>query len=237
MPPDAGNLSGSFFDRAFFNMSKSPPLELPKHSLELLEELPEPGESGFLSLLRRRYRLSYDDGTTSAPFIYDEVRRAALDAVVIAAHTLRGGERRVYLTSALRPPIVMRERPAPGSGIGLWELPAGLVEVTEQDSDGPRRAAARELGEEIGFAVAPERLSALGHWTYPAPALIAERHIFFEVQVEPSERRAPALDGPLEHGALVVDLPLETALAMCAHGEIRDAKTELALRRLVERFS
>ena len=161
-----------------------------------------------------------------------------MDAVVIAAHARHEtGARHVYLTSALRPPIVMREQPAPGSRAGLWELPAGLIEVTERDAEGARRAAVRELAEEIGFSVPPEKLRTLGPWTYPAPALIAERHIFFEVEVEPAERRAPAQDGPLEEGALVVDVPLETALAMCERGEMRDAKTELGLRRLVERLS
>jgi ADP-ribose pyrophosphatase len=219
-------------------MAKPPLFELPKHSLELLEDLTNVKDAGFLCVLRRKYQVRFSDGATSSPFVYDEVSRAALDAVVIAAHAPHAsGARHVYLTSALRPPIVMREKPPPGGSAGLWELPAGLIEVTERDAGGARRAAVRELAEEIGFSVPPEKLSELGPWTYPAPAVIAERHIFFEVEVEPAERRAPAQDGPLEQGALVVDVPLETALAMCARGEIRDAKTELALRRLVERLS
>jgi ADP-ribose diphosphatase len=168
-------------------MAKATLPELPKHSLERLEDLTRAADSGFLTIVRQRYRIHYADGTTSSSFVYDEVTRAALDAVVIAAHARqRSGARHVYLTSALRPPVVMRENPPPGSAVGLWELPAGLVEPAERDEDGARRAAARELGEEIGFSVAPERLRPLGHFMYPAPALIAERHIFFEVEVDPA---------------------------------------------------
>src|SRR5882724_446986 len=118
-------------------MAKSADLSLPKIELELIEDLSPDAPKGFLRLLRRRYRARYPDGTHSAPFVYDAVDRAALDAVVIVAHFVApGGPRRVYLRSAVRPPLALRTParsplPSDACGSGLWEVPAGLVEASE----------------------------------------------------------------------------------------------------------
>ena len=203
------------------------PLDPPDIRLEPIEDLSPPDPGGFLRLVRRRYRAHYPDGSVSEPFVYDEVDRAAIDAVVIAAHFSDGGERHVWLRSAVRPPIVMREP----ENRALWELPAGLIEPGEA----PLAAAARELHEELGFEVPEERLEALGPSTFPAPGIVAERHHYFQVRVDPAARREPPNDGsPLEHLGKVVSVPIDDALAMCRRGEIEDAKTELALRRLME---
>jgi ADP-ribose pyrophosphatase len=78
-------------------------------------------------------------------------------------------------------------------------------------------------------------LAPLGEWTFPAPGFIGEVHHFFHVEVDPSTRHEPGGDGsPLEDGAIIVDVPLEEALAACRSGLVRDAKTEIALRRLAE---
>ncbi len=218
----------------------------PAIQLEMLEDLspPEPRSvRAFLRLVRRKLVARYPDGTTSPPFIYDEVDRRGIDAVVIAAHFIGpGGERRVFLRSALRPPVYFRGRErapiaVPDNKGGLWELPAGIIEEGEQSPEGLVRAAARELHEEAGFEVAPARLRALGPSTYPCPGVIAERHFFFEVEVSPRARVEPPLDGSaLERLGCVVDVALVAALEYCRDGKIEDAKTELLLRRLAERY-
>ncbi len=226
-------------DRRSVNMSVTR-LTPPFIRLELVEDVSPEGPPGFLRLLRRRLRAVYPDGTVSAPFVYDEVDRKAIDAVVIAAHFAQDGQRWIYLRSALRPPVVLRERkrspvPEQEPESSIWELPAGLVEAHETTMAGVRRAAARELEEELGFRAPPDALVELGPSTFPAPGVIAERHFYFALPVTPSERRAPSLDGsPLEHAGEVVAVPLTEALAMCRSGAIVDAKTELALRRLQE---
>ena len=224
-------------------MPKSGALSFPKLTLELLEELPPDG-AGFLRLIRRRYRVSYPDGSHSPPFVYDAIDRAAIDAVVIAAHFADArGVRRVFLRSAMRPPLTLRDRahsPLPEEACdgALWELPAGLVEPDERNPGGVARAARRELHEELGFAVTLESLHAHGPITLPAPGFDAERHFFFEVAVEPSTRGEPLLDGSaLERCAVIVHVPLDEALEMCRSGAIEDSKTELALRRLRERVA
>jgi ADP-ribose pyrophosphatase len=220
-------------------MQISAPIELalPNISLELIEDLSPTGDRGFLSIARRRYVIHYPDGSTSAAFVYDEVLRAAIDAVVIAAHFVAAdGARRIYLVSAVRPPIVMRTRSEGHEVRGLWELPAGLVEPSEQDEDGARRAAARELEEEVGLCVPTERLLPLGLPTLPAPGLIAERHIYFETEVDADDPRTPRHDGVLEHFSSIVTVGVQDALSMCERGEIIDGKTEIALHRLAAKY-
>ena len=182
--------------------------------------------SGFLRLERIRMRLAGGE-----PFTYDVVTRDAIDAVVIAAHFERDGKRHVLLCSCIRVPLYWRDQQA--GACTLWELPAGLVEPGES----PVEAAARELYEEVGARVEPSALAPLGPTTYPAPAMIAEVHDYFHVAIDPDARVAPPGDSPLERASTVVAVPLDEALALCASGAIRDAKTELALRRLKETLS
>jgi ADP-ribose pyrophosphatase len=217
-------------------------LSFPKIQLELLEDLSPPDQTGFLRLVRRRYRAHYPDGTSSVPFVYDAIDRNAIDAVVIAAHYVApDGTPRVFLRSSFRPPLTLRDRahsPLPEETCDghLWELPAGMVEAAEQSPAGVVRAAQRELREELGFAVDLDALSPLGHSAFPAPGFVAERHFYFEVRIDPNARREPDLDGsPLEHFGSVMELPLREALELCRQGVIEDAKTELALRRLLEK--
>jgi ADP-ribose pyrophosphatase len=220
------------------------PLNLPPIVLELIEDLTPRAEAGFLRLLRRRYRARYPDGTRSEPFVYDSIDRRCLDAVVIAAHYAdAGGARHVYLRSALRPPLLDRgptRSPTPEQDpkdAGIWELPAGLVEDSEQSHEGLRRTSARELGEELGFILSPERCLELGPGTFPVAGLFAERHYYFEVTVDPSTRTEPSLDGSaLEKCGEVVAVPLGHALELCRTGVLIDSKSEIALRRLAERY-
>ena len=185
---------------------------------------------GFLDLRRLDLTLAFPDGTRSPSFPYDIATRAALDAVVFAACFVAGGVRHVYLRSAVRPPCALRAVPPFHDG-GLWELPAGLIEPGEDAAE----AAARELGEELGFQAKPSDMRPLGDWTFPAAGVIGERHIFFFVTVDPGARSLPSEDGSaLERFASIVSLPVADGLEHCRSGAIRDAKTELGLRRLAE---
>jgi len=222
---------------------QSGPPEFPSIRLELLEDLTPEAPPGFLRLVRRRLRAHYPDGTVSEPFLYDEVDRRSIDAVVIVAHYVApSGERRVFLRSALRPPVYFRDAsrspiPFPDRKGALWELPAGLVEPDEQTPTGVVEGAARELHEEVGFSVPATSLTELGPSMYPCPGVVGERHFFYEVTVHPGARQEPGLDGSaLEKDGVIVDMSLREALAYCANGVIEDAKTELALRRLAERY-
>lgn len=203
---------------------------LPKVELETVRDLPS-SDSGFLSVRRRDLLLVQSaNGEKSTTFRYDIVERRALDASVMVAHYMdpSSGEVHVYLRSAVRPPVALRHV-EPQLPAVLWEVPAGLIEPGEE----ARAAAARELEEELGFTVNEDEMLPLGPWSVPAPGFIGEMHWYFHVCVEPSTQKKPGGDGsPLEEVARIIAVPLEQALRACAAGEIRDAKTEIALYRL-----
>ena len=209
----------------------------PLSSFELIaiEDLSPRHADGFLSLRRAKLRLRYGDGRMSEPFVFDYVERGALDAVVVVAHYFRDGERWVYLRSAFRPAVALRIAPPTRESGALWELPAGLVEADEYSAEGVKRCAARELHEELGFDIDPKRFHELGPATFPAPGVIGERHYYFHVEVDPQERGAPIEDGSvLEQHAEVAVVSLSEAISLVRSGELEDAKTEIALRRLAE---
>jgi ADP-ribose pyrophosphatase len=186
---------------------------------------------GFLDLARLTLRARFPDGSASEPFAYDVAVRKALDVVVIAAHFRRDGARRVYLRSSVRPPLALRTLEPRVDG-NLWELPAGLIDPGES----PAEAAARELEEELGFRVDASALREIGPWHFPVSGMCAERHVYFEIEVDPRARGVPSEDGsPLERFAEILDVRIDDAVDACRRGEVRDSKTEIALRRLLER--
>jgi ADP-ribose pyrophosphatase len=195
----------------------------------------------YLTVRRLELTARFPDGTSSEPFFYDVVERKLLDAVVVVPHFRdEAGSRRVVLRSALRPPVVFRQReawPIPERETlgGLWEVPAGLVEPDERSPEGLRSCAIRELYEEVGAKVEPEAMLPLGPSTFPCPGVIGERHFFFHAEIDPGALVAPVEDGTvLERQAEVVVVTLEDALALVRSGEIEDGKTEIALRRFAE---
>lgn len=227
-------------------MKRTPPprgLELPPIRLELIEDVSPEHGSGFLKLIRQRYRAHYPDGTSSSPFLYDSVDRRAIDAVVICAHYSTPEGPYVYLRSCLRPPLFNRSKTrapyeVPEPPGALWELPAGLVEERDQTPQGPALTAQRELFEELGFQVPLEAVRPLGFAVLPAPGFVAEQQFYFHVEVDPVSRQEPGLDGsPLEHCGRVVAIPLKEALDCCRQGSFHDAKTEIGLRRLAEELA
>ena len=203
--------------------------ELPKVALDVAADRSDERE-GFLTL--KRYELAVvEGGHKSTSFRYDMITRRALDAAIMVAHHLdANGTPFVYLRSAVRPPVALRPIDPKMAGV-LWELPAGLIEPGEA----PEVGAARELEEELGFSVRPDELLPLGPKAFPAPGFVGELHFYFHVRVDPSTRKEPGGDGsPLEAVARIVSVSLDQALAACRAGEVLDAKTELALRRLAE---
>lgn len=207
----------------------------------LIVEKDEEDAKGYLRMRRSTLRAKWPDGSLSEPFSYDTVVRRALDAVVIVPHFRdASGGRCVVLRSGIRPPKALRSAEArlpkeePLVGM-LWEVPAGLIERDELGEDGRLRCAARELFEETGAKVEPSAISPLGPSTFPSPGVIGERHFYYHVEIDPDAMVIPPEDGSvLERDATLVALTLDAALRSIRSGEIEDAKTEIALRRLAE---
>jgi ADP-ribose pyrophosphatase len=110
------------------------------------------------------------------------------------------------------------------AGGTIWEVPAGKL-----DGDSPEVCAARELEEEAGRSAG--RLEHLGEiWT--TPGFTDERiHLFaaFDLVAVPHARE--------EHEVIeVVPMPLHAALELVWRGELRDAKSALALVHAAHRL-
>lgn len=213
----------------------------PKVTLELIEDQTPQQPTGFCRLIRQRLSAHAPGHPSAKPFVYDWVERRALDAVVVAAYYFDVDRIPwVYLRSATRPPVALRHpsRLPRAEGLrdeGLWELTAGLIEDDEESPQGIVQCACRELEEELGFTVEEVHMLPLGPSTLPAPGVIGERHFFFQIEVEPAQRKLPSLDGSaLEQLGAIIAVRLTDALLACRSGEVEDAKTELGLRRLAE---
>lgn len=213
----------------------------PDIGLEVLEE--KVSEGFFFKSKESTSIFHYPDGSASEKTTIGSVIRHRHDCVVILAHFPLGEETGLFLRSAIRPPLAFRDYKESGvrEGQGIhnaWELPAGLVDEDEVGLDGLRKAAARELLEEVGMDVHPNFFTFLGKRTFSCPGQVAERLFFLEVTVDPKAVGVPCEDGsPFEKGGEVIMVKLSDALKAVKAGEIIDAKTEIGLRRLAERLS
>lgn len=110
------------------------------------------------------------------------------------------------------------------AGGTIWEVPAGKL-----DGDAPEVCARKELEEEAGRRAG--RLERLGSiWT--TPGFTNEViHLFaaFELEEIPTRHEAAEV---IE----VVEMPLARALRMIWDGELRDAKSALALLHAAHRL-
>jgi len=217
--------------------------------IEVVEDL-TPGarlDEGFLRLKRLRARNRRADGSVSREYPIDVVDRPTLDAVAVAiwARGPRGVE--VLTRGQLRPAAFFRRGkrsalPEP-EYLLVEEIVAGVLEPGEVGLDALRRRGAEEAREEAGLEIEPERLAPLGGPFFALPGIVSEKIHLLAVEVPPPADAGAPFDAPhegdgspLEEGAWLRWRPLSQALAACEAGEIEDAKTELALRRLAARL-
>ncbi|MBI4509038.1 MAG: NUDIX hydrolase [Deltaproteobacteria bacterium] len=214
--------------------------------VEILSEKLVGCEGGFLAIRRLTMVNVRADGSRSRPYLCDFiVRPKGVDAVVVAIFTRGpGGKVRVLVRDGLRPALHLGRQaddvPIPDRKKYLFfrEVVAGIVEKEDMGEGGVRRRAALEVEEEAGFRVDPERIFFLGAGSFPSPGAMAEKFWLTAVEIE-DPNAATSLDGdgsPMEECAHVAWLDLDEAIAACESGEIEDAKTELALRRLKGRL-
>jgi ADP-ribose pyrophosphatase len=118
------------------------------------------------------------------------------------------------------------------------ELVAGIIEPHDLGEEGVRRRAAIEVEEEAGLRVDPAQVFFLGTGVFPSPGALSEKFHLCAVEVAPDAETVPILgDGsPYEEGATTRWIGLREAIDRCMRGEIEDAKTELTLRRLIDRI-
>jgi ADP-ribose pyrophosphatase len=203
-------------------------------------------DEGFLRLKRLRARNRRGDGSRSPEYPIDVIDRPTLDAVAVCLWARGPAGVEVLTRRGLRPAAYFRRGkatvfPEP-EYLLVEELVAGVLEPGEVGLDALRRRAADEVREEAGLEVEPGRFETLGGPFFMLPGIASEKiHL---VSAEVTRGTGPAVwsapetgDGsPLEEGAELRWRPLGAAIEACERGEIEDAKTELALRRLVTRL-
>jgi len=219
-----------------------PPISSDVTAIEVIEDFSASArcDEGFLQLRRLRCQNLRADGTHSKVYRVDVVDRPRLDAVAVLIYRQRAGELREVLTRMnLRPAAYFRREkspavPDPAPYLRVEEIVAGLLEPEDRGEEGVRRRAAAEVWEEAGFRVSPEEVRLLGAPFFVAPGILSEKVFLAAVDVSGREGEAPPGDGsPLEEGGELRWRPLEQLLRACRDGEVPDAKTELALTRLL----
>jgi len=203
-------------------------------------------DEGFLRLKRFRARNRRADGSLSREYPIDVIDRPTLDAVAVCLWARGPLGVEVLTRRGLRPAAYFRRGKATvvpeGEYLLLEELVAGVLEPGEIGLDALRRRGAEEVREEVGLDVAPEQLVPMGGALFMLPGIASEKIHILAAEVPRGSGPAvwPAPDGgdgsPLEEGAELRWRPLAQAVAACELGEIEDAKTEIALRRLAGRL-
>ncbi len=223
-------------------MSEKPPVT----KVELVEDRTARStlQDGYLRLHRWTVRNQYADGSTSREYSCDVVDRAGLDAVAVAIYCIEAETRtvKVLLRETLRPGILLRSKrelplPEVRDVPTVWEIVAGVIEPGERGQAAINRRAAAEVREEAGFDVYGPAIIDLGAGILPSPGPMPEKIYLKAIEVDPAEQRLAQGDGsPMEEGARTKWVELAAAIQMCVNGEIEDAKTEIALRRLAQRM-
>ncbi|MSP62286.1 MAG: NUDIX hydrolase [Myxococcales bacterium] len=214
--------------------------------LEVISDEEIGREGGFLYLRRVRLKNLRPDGTRSREWVCDFVERPkGVDAVVLVLwRPGADGATEVLLREGLRPALHYGRKaarvPLPDARPYFFftEVVAGIIEQGEVGEEAIRRRAVDEAWEEAGYRIAPEAVELLGAGSFPSPGMTAEKFWLAAARVEGAEGAVIEGDGsPMEEAATIRWVALEEAIAQCETGEIEDAKTELALRRLAGRLA
>jgi ADP-ribose pyrophosphatase len=196
-------------------------------------------DEGFLRLRRLRCRNRRADGTSSATYRVDVVDRPTLDAVSVLIYRRSARGLEILMRRNLRPAALFRRGketvlPDPESYLHVEESVAGVLEPEDRGEQGLRARGAAEVREEAGIEVSPDELRLLGGPFFVAPGIISEKIHLAAVDVTGKTQGDPVGDGtPLEEGAALRWWPARELLAACRAGKVSDAKTEIALTRLL----
>jgi ADP-ribose pyrophosphatase len=220
-------------------------------AIEILEDRTASSrcDEGFLQLKRYRAQNRRADGSASAPYSIDVIDRPTFDAVAVCIYARSEKGIEVLTRAQLRPAAIFRRDKVPAlperEYLLFEELVAGVLEPGERGEDAIRRRAVAEVHEEAGCTVTPERLERLGAPFFMIPGIASEKIHLLSVEIprlaagggrECFDAPEEGDGSPLEEGATLRWRELRKAIAACEQGEIEDAKTEVAFRRLAAKL-
>lgn len=199
----------------------------------------EPGEGGFLTLVRMKYRNRYSDGTASRPYLYEYIHRRGYDAVAIGLYHEEAGEPCMAYRPGIRVPVYFRRDlplaiPDRHPYLLIPEAVAGSLEREDKGVRGFLERVVAEVFEEAGFETAAEDVEALGGGFFPSHGQSSEKIHLCAVRVDPSTAGIPLGDGSVNEADAppIRFRPLREILLDCARGKIEDPKIEILCWRL-----
>lgn len=204
------------------------------------------GEGGFAQLRRLKIQNVRQDGSLSPIYTLDLLERPRrIDAVSILAYQpqVNSGEVQLLLRQGIRPVARLGRAGQPTRdgvepALEHIEVVSGLLEEEDAGELGIKHRAAAELFEEVGLRVDPEQVEPLGPPVYLSIGIMAERIYFCCVATQLSNITTADGDGSfMEEGGSSIICTLSEALERCRRGQIQDAKTEVAIRRLGEQLA
>ncbi|MGC8762067.1 MAG: hypothetical protein ACP5VN_00285 [Acidobacteriota bacterium] len=202
-----------------------------------------PGEGGFLTLVRLKYRNLYPGGGRSRPYLYEYIHRRGYDAVAVALFHEEEGEPHMAWRPGIRVPVYFRKDlplAVPDGRVYLHtpEAVAGSVEEGDRGVEGLLRRVVEEVWEEAGFRVAAGEVLSLGGGFFPSHGQSSEKIHLCAVRVSPSRREKAPGDGSVnEADAPAVRFsPVREILVKSAAGEMEDPKLEILAWRLCLRL-
>lgn len=204
-------------------------------------ELKKIKESGRF-LVHQEYEVKhiYKDGEESKAYRYEVLTRKDRDAVVVIPFYLEGGKVYVGLVRILRISKLLRENKENDGKIKakkgfLNEAIAGILEKGEETPKRIRRRALIELKEEGGIEANENELIPLGPPFFTSPGQSTEKIYPFAVELKEVLLNKRMGDGSIierDMGELYF-IELKDFFKMLKNGEIVDAKTEIAVIRLI----
>jgi len=214
-----------------------PPKKL--QNIEVVEKNTNPEfDKGRISWIDRyRVKNQYEDGSFSKVYNLDVFSHKGLDAVGVIPYWKDNGKIMLTLLKSFRPALSFRSQ-NPETSPFLVEIIAGVLEAGEDGGEGAIIRAKEELHEEAGILVESKNIYLLGKPFYCSPGLYTEKLWICAVEIDPLKKVEPTLDGSVME-ELIEAFPVTLAKAreMCLNGEIKDAKTEIALERLYRALS
>ena len=202
-------------------------------------------DEGFLQVRRLRCQNQYNNGGVSKQYQVDVINRPRLDAVAALVYRRQRQSPatvEVLTRLTLRPAAYFRQEmqtivPDNASHLFVEEVVAGLLESADVGELGICQRAAKEVWEEAGIQVDASLVERLGAPFFAAPGILSEKIFPCAVDVTGLSQTEPEGDGsPLEEGSSLRWTPIGMVLQRCVAGEIVDAKTELLVRRFLDRY-
>ncbi|GAB4213934.1 MAG: NUDIX domain-containing protein [Roseiflexaceae bacterium] len=200
----------------------------PQGPLVTLLEEDEVFRQGSLSVLSARVQYRRSDGQMGEP----QPRRCVERGDAVGVLVFDPDDQTVVLVRQFRYPVYTRldEQARQGAGARdawLLEIVAGM----QEHGQSPEETARREVSEEIGYDMSGpfERIASV----FTTPGFVSEQITLYLAELTPDVQRGQG-GGLAEEGedTALVRLPVAEAWAMVERGEIRDAKTVIALQHL-----